>query len=1207
MNAKKEFRKRKTRNASTCRFDYDSWKKDVTSKIDFQLNDAHIERDPDKRRGICEKFNAYADEKKQELIDEKCKLLDAQGESTSKCSDEWSQIEAHIIDKIKEKPGHPCNRTSSNYTKKKSDKNGKKNSKSDECLRHSQSSISNRNGKTEALLISNNLSTTVLKPTISANTSTDSQNHKPLPLSAPKSTPSSLPDNSPISASTSANILVSTSAPVSAPTTIIPTSNDSILSKSNDSSNMTVGYTHNNMLNSTTNILLTSSSPIQNIDNKNISPTNSITVKPTVTTPSIITTSAIIPISIGFGSFFGILILLIFLYKCTPIGPWLGNRKSKKKKKQKKKKKLQIYRMSRSLGFPYEKSESNRKNLEACNKTNNFICEIILEKEINVNERYEEEELKENENEEKRERKEREKEHNERYIETKRNIVATRKKWKWKAVIEIHMMMLEECQKEEWELNRREFLKICLEEFQEEEGVYYNVINRDLIMETYQEEITNIFLEQKPLWKIWVEWNDKLIEKWKKEQWFKNLKKKWKKEVNKSVELMKKEEMIEDTTKGTINPMLERQKIIWKKWIQKQNRLHTFDEEKLLKQLVEHAKEEEMKKNMETIDREKTIIDIEEKDKAFKDSNKNELVSRLKIEIHMMVLDEWKKEEWILNKKEFLKTCIEELKIQNNSDEITEILEIEEIIKDITLEKKKDELEKMKKEKYFIELKQEWKNKEKKYMEKLNKENLSGNNEEIIENPMLRKQMIIWKKHWEEMRKKLKNENKNESFIMLMDEYNKEVIRKEADEISIIEKNIKEDEIEKGREKLKYLQEEQKEEINRKGEKERKKKEKKIKHMEENVEEEKKKNICMTLRKKPKCKTMIEIHMLIIEDCKQEEWESKREEFLEICLNEWLKDKGTIKGAIDKEVIMKGEEESSNVALKKQKILSEKWIKRQKKMLEKWKKEEWFNNLKEEWKKEEQIHIKTINKIEVMDRANEIEREKELWKQWIEKQKEVFMRYDKEMWFNKLLEEYEKEEDQCIIKENEENIKEKKKNSDKKKREEVIIKEEVDKKTKKKTLISHMCIEIHMAVLDQCKKEELESMRYDFLRSYIEKNKKNERLYEQETGNKEVDEIEKERQMNFIIEKKKEQWDCWKKEDWYQELKLNWKEEMKHMIKTTDKIKEEIINPMLKTQTVQRKWQEKQRNILKKWNKQNKIERPTKKSEDEEGIEDKNN
>ncbi|CRG84707.1 surface-associated interspersed protein (SURFIN), partial [Plasmodium relictum] len=411
---------------------------------------------------------------------------------------------------------------------------------------------------------------------------------------------------------------------------------------------------------------------------------------------STVTKSTIIQLSASLGPFLGILIFFIFVYRCTPIGSWLGNCRSKKKRTQKKKKQIQVDSESIFPGFSDKESEINMKNFPICNEKNSPTCEIALE----------------NEN-------------NERNIEAKSNIVERRKKWKWKAVIEVHMMVLEEFQKEEWELNRREFLKICLEEFKEE-GIYSDVINRHLITEGDQKKIASIFLEQRPLWKIWIERNNKLIEKWKKEQWFKNLKKEWKKEVNKYITLIEKEEMMKNKKKGAINPMLEKQKIIWKKWIQKQNKLHTFDDEELLKQLlVEYETEEEMKKNMETIDREKIRIDIEKKDKAFKDSNKNELISRLRIEIHMMVLDECKKEEWIRNKKEFFKICIGELKLQDNSDE-KELLEVEEeIMKSITLKKKKkEELEKFKKGKYFIELKQEWMNNEKKYIEEVNKENL---------------------------------------------------------------------------------------------------------------------------------------------------------------------------------------------------------------------------------------------------------------------------------------------------------------------------------------------------------------------------------------------------------------------------------------------------------------------------------------------------
>ncbi|CRG85288.1 surface-associated interspersed protein (SURFIN), partial [Plasmodium relictum] len=391
-----------------------------------------------------------------------------------------------------------------------------------------------------------------------------------------------------------------------------------------------------------------------------------------------------------------------------------------------------------------------------------------------------------------------------------------------------------------------------------------------------------------------------------------------------------------------------------------------------------------------------------------------------------------------------------------------------------------------------------------------------------------------------------------------------------------------------------------------------KKEETKMKHMERKVEEVRKRSNYMTLKKKPKRKTIIEIHMVIMQDCKQEEWELNRAEFLEICLNEWLKCEDLTEDVMDKEVMMKGEKECIDVSLEKQKMLSKKWIERQRKMLEKWKKEEWFKNLKEEWKREENMYTETKDKLEFMDKQDKIESnptlemKKEIWKQWIRSQRRVFIEYYKERWFMESLEEYEKEQHEFIKEKNEESVEEKKNNSEKKKRESGIIKEEVDKKIKKERLISNMCAEIHMMVLDQCKKEEIESMTNEFLKSYIEQKKEHEELLEQEMGNKKVDEIEKEREMNIMIEKKKEKWECWKKEEWFQELKLNWKKEMIHMKEITDTIREEVVNPMLKTQVIEKQWQEKQRNILKKRNRQNVHERSMNNNKDEEAIEKEN-
>ncbi|CRG84689.1 surface-associated interspersed protein (SURFIN), partial [Plasmodium relictum] len=350
-----------------------------------------------------------------------------------------------------------------------------------------------------------------------------------------------------------------------------------------------------------------------------------------------------------------------------------------------------------------------------------------------------------------------------------------------------------------------------------------------------------------------------------------------------------------------------------------------------------------------------------------------------------------------------------------------------------------------------------------------------------------------------------------------------------------------------------------------------------------------------------------------MQDCKKEEWELNRVEFLEICLNEWLKNEEIIENIMDKEVILRKEKEKSNVELEKQKMLSKKWTERKIRLLEKWEKEEWFKNLKEEWRKEENMYAETKDKLEVMDRQDKIENDpilekrKEIWKKWLQRQRETFMDYYREGWFKKLLEEYEKEEHEFIKDENGKNVEGKKKNLEIEIREVAIvgIRKDVNEKIKKERLISNMCAEIHMMVLDQCKKEEIESMTDEFLKSYIEQKKKHEGFLEQEMGNKKIDELEKEREMNIMIEKNKEKWECWKKEEWFQELKLNWKKEMIHMKEITDNIREKVINPMLETQIIEKQWQERQRNILKKWNKQNKNERSMK-NKDKETIEDEN-
>ncbi|CRG84988.1 surface-associated interspersed protein (SURFIN) [Plasmodium relictum] len=299
--------------------------------------------------------------------------------------------------------------------------------------------------------------------------------------------------------------------------------------------------------------------------------------------------------------------------------------------------------------------------------------------------------------------------------------------------------------------------------------------------------------------------------------------------------------------------------------------------------------------------------------------------------------------------------------------------------------------------------------------------------------------------------------------------------------------------------------------------------------------------------------------------------------------------------------------------LERQKLLWKKLSERNVKMLEKWKKEEWFNKLKKEWKNYEETYSE--KKVEVLeDRVKNpmLEKQKKIWREWLKHHLGVTEQWNEESWFIGVLNDYEKENKELQSKE----IKNSSEKIEKEERTIDSVKKKLDE-TKKKKLICRLCIEIYMAILEECKKEELESMRNEYLKLYIEEKKKKEEMYEKEIGKKErVDvnkkkkwnimiemekkektgmiEVDQMKKWNILIEMKKKKWDIWKKEDWFLEWKENWKkEEMKHM----NEIRVLEINRSMKGGTgIQeleqnilwnRQWIEKQRNILKKKNKQN--------------------
>ncbi|SBT01010.1 STP1 protein [Plasmodium malariae] len=147
------------------------------------------------------------------------------------------------------------------------------------------------------------------------------------------------------------------------------------------------------------------------------------------------------------------------------------------------------------------------------------------------------------------------------------------------------MEVLEECRNEEWENNKEECLKICIDEFTKKEyNAYSNLTNDDLITENIKS--SNDIEKKNILWNKWAERHRYLFAKLKKEDWYNNLKNEWKKELAyiQGIEELKKKSSNENRK----IPFLEIEKDLWKQWISENcNIIEQYMEQKWLKVLTE--------------------------------------------------------------------------------------------------------------------------------------------------------------------------------------------------------------------------------------------------------------------------------------------------------------------------------------------------------------------------------------------------------------------------------------------------------------------------------------------------------------------------------------------------------------------------------------------------------------------------------------------
>ncbi|KAI4841133.1 hypothetical protein MKS88_000368 [Plasmodium brasilianum] len=229
------------------------------------------------------------------------------------------------------------------------------------------------------------------------------------------------------------------------------------------------------------------------------------------------------------------------------------------------------------------------------------------------------------------------------------------------------------------------------------------------------------------------------------------------------------------------------------------------------------------------------------------------------------------------------------------------------------------------------------------------------------------------------------------------------------------------------------------------------------------------KNINSSKRKKDRSKIIVEVHMEVLKEYKNEEWEKNKDEFLEICIYELeKKDFRTCHNLTDDDLIKKNI--TYNNYINKKKFVWNKWVKKNRNLSEKLKKENWFHNLMIKWKRE----LDYIQEMEVFKKKSSnknkkisfLEREKDIWKQWISKNGMIIEQY--------LEEEYLKELTGTMH-----NISEEWINDETTNYISLINREEFQSngnykelyKYIKKTLLTNLCILVLMTILEECKNE----------------------------------------------------------------------------------------------------------------------------------------
>ncbi|CDO62224.1 surface-associated interspersed protein 1.2 (SURFIN 1.2) [Plasmodium reichenowi] len=712
-------------------------------------------------------------------------------------------------------------------------------------------------------------------------------------------------------------------------------------------------------------------------------------------------------------------------------------------------------------------------------------------------------------------------------VDVERIIKEKKERWKWKTIIEIQMAVIEEIHDEKWEMNKEDFLFICINEF-------VNDKDRKCLYNTDDDfnSTTFIIKRQRFLWNRWMERQTYILDKWKEEESFVYLKNDWKREEDEYMKKIYKELLL--SLRGDTYNMSQRQKIIWKRWIAKHPyriREKTIDEwfDKLFEEINKNGiinddvidiLLNDYKENVEY------IYDMSEKRKKLK------LI--LWIQIYMCVLDEAEKDKCIEKKETYVDMFIENIK-----DKVYIIDVVEDIKKDIHTLPINTFSCKWKKGKWFEELKSDWKEEENK---RLNGDLLKNNKDiykEMMEKSTTYIENNILEKLWEDINfkwidednendwlKVTENNSKDENNIIYINKkrnknnntntniYINKNIKKEENKMKCYEEKHmfgnmsfqghKEDyhehnflEVQKDDDTNNIFNEKFKvEDINTKNKDVITKNKDVITKKKDIITRSDKIHIVLNQHNNEWIQ-VIKIHLHLIDECKKEEWEKNKYDFLEICIQEYIKNENKDNNnSRRKKNILEDEIFSMN-----KNIMWDTFIEAHRYILEKWKREEWFCNLKNEW------NVEALNYLNSSENKND---EKGI--SMIEKEKNIFRK-----WINKHTEELK----DCY-------------NEDEKN---PFLEEAIKKKKKNYKLIAW--IQIHMMILERLKEDECLANKRLFIDVCIELIKKGHLCKNNVVIIEMLNKLKSDMYNSFLYLLPQEN-DDKKKEEWYKQLNKYW-------------------------------------------------------------------